>query len=292
MQMATDGREESKYALLNSDSEERFQNPYARHRRYFRLSECAFVTANLVLFVVSLVTLLRAGSVTESRPMTANAIFKDVNAYSPILARLELPLHNYTVDGHLFDVTHNLLRQEPNPESNAEWDRIAQLGPMVMSREEVIKMNKDPEKVVKLPEDWGYGDDAYIWQTEMQHNIHCLNFVRQYAYFDHFYGKKYKRFEDTPKLDRIHLSHCLYVLVQDLRCQPSYNALTFNWMDGWHTPATDFTPERQCIFHEQWLQWQNENRVNYTDKRLPRPTDPRHISHGPPGMEQLWEDEL
>lgn len=126
----------------------------------------------------------------------------------------------------------------------------------------------------------------------MQHNIHCLNFVRQYAYFDHFYGKKYKRFEDTPKLDRIHLSHCLYVLVQDLRCQPSYNALTFNWMDGWHTPATDFTPERQCIFHEQWLQWQNENRVNYTDKRLPRPTDPRHISHGPPGMEQLWEDEL
>ncbi|GAB1214639.1 hypothetical protein ATERTT37_003803 [Aspergillus terreus] len=203
-----------------------------------------------------------------------------------------LPLHNYTVDGHLFDVTHNLLRQEPNPESNAEWDRIAQLGPMVMSREEVIKMNKDPEKVVKLPEDWGYGDDAYIWQTEMQHNIHCLNFVRQYAYFDHFYGKKYKRFEDTPKLDRIHLSHCLYVLVQDLRCQPSYNALTFNWMDGWHTPATDFTPERQCIFHEQWLQWQNENRVNYTDKRLPRPTDPRHISHGPPGMEQLWEDEL
>lgn len=74
---------------------------------------------------------------------------------APILARLELPLHNYTVDGHLFDVTHNLLRQEPNPESNAEWDRIAQLGPMVMSREEVIKMNKDPEKVVKLPEDWG-----------------------------------------------------------------------------------------------------------------------------------------
>ncbi|GIJ84809.1 hypothetical protein Asppvi_003660 [Aspergillus pseudoviridinutans] len=151
-------------------------------------------------------------------------------------------------------------------------------------------MGKDPEKVVKLPPSWGYGPDAYIWQTEMQHNIHCLNFVRKYAYFDYFYGPQYNRFEDTPKLDRIHLSHCLYVLVQDLRCQPSFNALTFNWMDGWNTPATDFTPQRQCIDHEQWLRWQLENRVATEGQTLPRPTDPNQFMHGPLGMEQLWEE--
>ncbi|THC89812.1 hypothetical protein EYZ11_010721 [Aspergillus tanneri] len=160
-----------------------------------------------------------------------------------------------------------------------------------MTREEVIKMHKDPEKVVKLPLHWGYGDDAYIWQTEMQHNIHCLNFIRQYAYFDYFYRPKYERFEDTPLLDRIHLSHCLYVLVQDLRCQPSFNALTFNWMDGWNTPATDFTPERQCIDHEEWLKWQAENKVHTEGQYLPRPTDPEKFMHGPLGMEQLWKEE-
>lgn len=135
----------------------------------------------------------------------------------------------------------------------------------------------------------GYGDNAYIWQFEMQHNIHCLSFIRQYAYFDHYLRPKYARFEDTPKLDRIHLSHCLYYLLQDLRCQPSFNPIVFHWMDGWRTPHADFNVNRQCINHEAVLQWQIENKVDPKGKVIEKPPTAK-ILHGPPGMEQLFEE--
>jgi len=59
------------------------------------------------------------------------------------------------MDGYLFDVSHSLFRGEPSPAVNEEWDRVSQLGPMVFSQEDVIKIGKDPEVVVKLPDSWG-----------------------------------------------------------------------------------------------------------------------------------------
>jgi hypothetical protein len=59
------------------------------------------------------------------------------------------------MDGYLFDVTHSLFRGEPSPETDAEWERVSQLGPMVMSGDEVRKVGKNPDHVVKAPLEWG-----------------------------------------------------------------------------------------------------------------------------------------
>ncbi|GAD96224.1 predicted protein [Paecilomyces variotii No. 5] len=193
------------------------------------------------------------------------------------------------MDGHLFDVSHSIFRGNPGPEVDAEWERVSRLGPMVMRGDEVMKLGKDPNNVVKAPSEWGYGDNAYIWQFEMQHNIHCLDFIRRYAYFDHYYRPQYAHFNDTPKLDRIHLSHCLYYILQDMRCQPSLNPIVFHWMDGWRTPHADFNLHRQCVDHEKILKWQGDNTVDYMGRSIDKPSD-TIIMHGPPGMEQLLED--
>lgn len=59
------------------------------------------------------------------------------------------------MDGWLFDVSHSVFRAEPGPESDAAWERVSKLGPMVMSGEEVRKIGKNPDDVVKASLEWG-----------------------------------------------------------------------------------------------------------------------------------------
>ncbi|KAL2014860.1 hypothetical protein VTN00DRAFT_2385 [Thermoascus crustaceus] len=197
----------------------------------------------------------------------SNQLFKKINNYSPIMERLDLPLYNYTMDGCIFDVSHSAFRAEPEPESDAAWERVSKLGPMVMSGEEVRKIGKNPEDVVKAP--WNgvrYGDDAYIWQFEMQHNIHCLSFIRQYA-----------EVGPRPPVPLPTLPPARSALPAILQ---SHYPVVFHWIDGWRAPHADFNVNNQCINHEAALQWQIENKVDPKGKVIEKPPTAK-ILHGP-----------
>lgn len=58
-----------------------------------------------------------------------------------------------------------------------------------------------------------------------------------------------------------HMSHCVDMLMQNLMCQGSADAFTFNWMEGQQLPFPDFYMNRQCRDFETIVQWQKTNGI-------------------------------
>lgn len=71
----------------------------------------------------------------------------------------------------------SIARQFPNAEADAIWeDDIELIRPIPVTREQIIKMGKDPDTVAKLEDEvWGLGDNAYVAALDIFHNLHCLN---------------------------------------------------------------------------------------------------------------------
>lgn len=58
-----------------------------------------------------------------------------------------------------------------------------------------------------------------VARLDVFHEIHCLDMLRREIHFDHYYSKKgWKNPGDAPADHRIHISHCIYALLQSLTC--------------------------------------------------------------------------
>jgi hypothetical protein len=64
-----------------------------------------------------------------------------------------------------------------------------------------INKSHNLEYAVKFPEETGGG---YVAGLEMFHQMHCVNFLRQYTYAE-YYEEEIQAFTDGPELLRLHL---------------------------------------------------------------------------------------
>lgn len=73
--------------------------------------------------------------------------------------------------------TLSIARQFPNPAADSIWEEdIELIRPIPVTREQILKMGKNPDTVAKLENDvWGLGDNAYVAALDIFHNLHCLN---------------------------------------------------------------------------------------------------------------------
>lgn len=54
-------------------------------------------------------------------------------------------------------------RQFPNPEADSVWENFEILKTIPITKEDVVRLGKDPELVAKFDEEyWGLGDNAYM----------------------------------------------------------------------------------------------------------------------------------
>ncbi|KAF4785082.1 hypothetical protein HER10_EVM0002433 [Colletotrichum scovillei] len=179
---------------------------------------------------------------------------KRVSPYSPILDDVPIQLETVEVKGTLFNdyTPPRIWREQPSEEVDKAWDDMARIEYFGVSGDALRKMGKDPEISVSIPEEWGVGSDKYLVEIDMQHQLHCLNAVRKYAYFDYYYD----------------------ILLQALTCNPSLDLISHNWMRTQQNPYPDFNIKRQCVAHDPILKWQHENGISeqiLKYKNLPRP---------------------
>ena len=170
------------------------------------------------------------------------------------------PIPRYE-QNELFDrpSTYNIYRGPPSEEVDAAWEAISDVGVVTITGEDVRKVGKDTSKSVKAPEQWGLGDDAYLAQIDGQHRIHCLNILRKWMHYDHYFRPQ---LGDDPGIIQLsHRDHCLVLLLQTLTCQVSMDVITHNWMDTQQYPVPDFNMNRQCMNHGSILDWQSKNRI-------------------------------
>lgn len=141
---------------------------------------------------------------------------------APILERFQIPKITRVTNGTLYDTNPpSILRQRVGEKADAEWHRIGDhVWPLIIGRDDVKRLGKDPDVAVRIPEELGYGPDAYIAQTEVFHHLHCLDMLRR----ETSYGEYYEA-EEGPQpggaRHRAHIGHCLDVLAQAIKCTGS-----------------------------------------------------------------------
>ncbi|KND86455.1 hypothetical protein TOPH_08925 [Tolypocladium ophioglossoides CBS 100239] len=158
---------------------------------------------------------------------------------------------------HPITSNESVFRQEPSSTVEAPWDRVADLGVITLTHEQVVRLGKNPSTVVKAPADWGVGDDAYLGQIDGIHLLHFLGSMSKSLYYN--YPHYHPRGHSAAY--RVHLSHCQEALAQWPMCQPSLELITFNWVEKHEAPFPDFDITRKCWDFEQLLAWQDEHRV-------------------------------
>ncbi|KAL1843346.1 hypothetical protein VTK73DRAFT_2867 [Phialemonium thermophilum] len=117
-----------------------------------------------------------------------NDDLKRTSAYSPILDWFDMKPGMRTLNGALRD-NASIWRQPPSPEVDRAWDDISTEGFEVITVPEsaVVRSGKDPAVSLRAPRSWGAGEDAYVAQIDVFHQIHCLNELRKEMDYDYYY---------------------------------------------------------------------------------------------------------
>ncbi|KAF3384622.1 hypothetical protein F1880_002188 [Penicillium rolfsii] len=275
-------QQETKFHALETDShcgnEEDIESEklltngrLARKSAHSRAWICLTI-ANVTILSITILLVLTA---TRSLPGNEkNAALRPVSWWSPILDDIEIPQFTTTLNGTLFALPQvSIAREEPSAENDATWAQYEKVLTHVVTREQIIKLGKDPRTVARFDDKyWGMGDDAYMVQLDVMHQIHCLNLLRKAAF------EEYPGYEpDLDVKDRmwwIHLGHCTDILLQNLQCNANTEVLTLDWVDDRQAPWPDFSVNRKCRDFNALRDWQRENAVD-ADKfdAMPVPAD-------------------
>ena len=112
----------------------------SKTRHHLRRPFCLLLTANIVLFTTSILTLIisanlyhHAGFPLPFLPPPRNALLKATSQPSPLLSKLTIPLLTKRMNGTLLnDLTNpqTIYRMPPSPEVDAAWDRIQTVQPV------------------------------------------------------------------------------------------------------------------------------------------------------------------
>nr|XP_036578867.1 uncharacterized protein CTRU02_11121 [Colletotrichum truncatum]KAF6786250.1 hypothetical protein CTRU02_11121 [Colletotrichum truncatum] len=229
----------------------------------------AATALNICLFFLSLAMLVANGIAIPSNSgresqASGNWFLKQVSRPSPLLEEGDIPFFDKKLDATLLlNEPVSIYRQEPSLKVDIAWDRLGDLRLIPLSREDVESMGKDPEDAVKFPPEWGLGDDVYAGRLDVFHQIHCLDALRRESYFEHYYGESYpKGYNQTGEMHRLHLSHCIWYLLQSIMCQATTDVYTHIWTDGVEHPFPDFSAKHKCRDYGAIKKYQNEHAVS------------------------------
>ncbi|KAL4882590.1 hypothetical protein BJY04DRAFT_217086 [Aspergillus karnatakaensis] len=230
-------------------------------------------TANLAMLVITVSVYMNSRG-TGIMPYEKNAILRPVSWWSPILDAIEIPSYDTMLNGTLFPLPEiSIAREEPGPENDAKWAEYEKILTIVVTREEIVKLGKDPDTVARFEDAyWGLGDDAYMVQFDVMHQIHCLNILRRAAYAE--YPGYVGMTDARDKMWWIHIGHCLDIVLQNIKCNANTEVLTLAWVEGRRTPWPDFSINRKCRDVNTLIDYQLTNTVD-PDKfdRMVRPKD-------------------
>lgn len=182
---------------------------------------------------------------------------------------MKINLHDVTLNGTVWPSmggTGWTRLPKGDPVGEAMWESFENITTFPITRQDVIRLGKDPSTVARFEDDfWGLGDDAYIATIDATHKMHCLNELRKAA-FDTF-DRKHPRTKQHSQLWWLHQRHCLDMLAQDIICHADSEVFTFQWMDTQRKPFPDFNIDRKCRSMDDLFEFRKTHGVDM-DKYL------------------------
>lgn len=167
------------------------------------------------------------------------------------------------MDGSLFETAQpSRFRNsiKPSDAVNKVWDDLELIWTFPITAEDVRRLGKDPEVTSKFPPEYGLGDDAYVAQLDIFHQIHCLNLLRHTAWGEYDRdGKTAKR--PYSELHWLHVSHCVEIIRENVMCNANLDVITYQWVETQTTPYPDFDLNKKCVNADVLIEWQMQKAV-------------------------------
>jgi hypothetical protein len=152
----------------------------------------------------------------------------------------------------------DIYRRPASPEVDAAWQALGvDYRPLRIPPEDFQKAGLS-DKHVQIKEKYGGGYPANV---EGLHHLHCLNLVRQATFWDiDYYRAKGKgAFTNSDEIVRLHVSHCIDILRQQLMCQADVGVFGQVWYRATpeDTPAAfvDFNTDHKCRNYDDIREW-------------------------------------
>ncbi|KAF2441649.1 hypothetical protein P171DRAFT_434299, partial [Karstenula rhodostoma CBS 690.94] len=92
---------------------------------------------------------------TAHHTTSPNYLLKKTNTYTPLLDRFPISFVKTKNNASLFNTPYSIYKDDPSPAVDAAWEEIADTPVLAISREDVVKLGKDPDYVVGIPEEFG-----------------------------------------------------------------------------------------------------------------------------------------
>jgi hypothetical protein len=133
----------------------------------------------------------------------------------------------------------------------------ALVGIMSLTEEEVLKSGQSLDSVRFPPE---IGSGQYIGSVEVNHQLHCLNFLRKATYQD-YYASKAIEWTDDPVTFRHHLDHCIEMIRQNVMCHADTGIITHNWVKHFPRPYPNFNTWHKCRNFDSVMEWVKDSQL-------------------------------
>jgi len=205
----------------------------------------------LLLFAVS-TTSFWAGS--TKKPTWGDCV-RQTSEYSPGLSAISKPYQKIRFRGG-FD-SDSPYKGPPSPAVDAAWNRIAEMGVIRISKEELHQLNAS-KYASEIPKSLGGG---FMGLPEFVHQIHCVHMLWKNIYPDYYEQINDEIFADRQEmLD--HMNHCADMLRQKLMCDADMGIITYNWRKHHYRPHPNFNVQHKCRDFEAGLEWGLERQID------------------------------
>lgn len=175
-------------------------------------------------------------------------------------------MHDTVVKGDLFNANlTDRFRNYYTKEASVDeaWDSLEPIRIFPLTAAQLRKLGKDPEIVAKFPPESGLGDDAYLGQIDMFHQLHCLGLLRKQAWKEYDRNATLNRKPYSP-MHWIHVSHCTDILLKNIMCSGSLDIVAYSWMETQPRPYPDFDVSHKCRSFEDIVEWQEKHTVPWS----------------------------
>jgi len=250
---------ESHHTLLDKESGDSECYHHANNRQKANPSSQIFswlLTAAIhVLISLSLIAILyHIPSITHNLDFTSQSCVNSASHAN------DLPFDNAltfsTVQPDADAWKDSLYTSEPSHNSNAAWKQLQEVRGVAITPEEAARLNIPDTGLTA-----GNGTTATL--LGIQHNLHCIRFVRQVLHPGYYYPDETAE-EHKGKV--MHAGHCLEALRQSMMCTPDLTPRSVIWEDEERTNiAVNPSVRMECLNWESLVGWMRGRGYSLSD---------------------------
>ncbi|KAF7901476.1 hypothetical protein EAF00_003697 [Botryotinia globosa] len=182
-----------------------------------------------------------------------------ISQYSPVLEDLSLSYATMSFNGSL--PQSNQYRQDAGQEVDAAWNDLGINYRDIVVPTTLAASSGITTDHVTISEKYGGGYPANV---EGLTHLHCLNLLRQGLWYNYdYYQKKGEgAFENDIPILKLHVSHCLDVLRQQLMCTVDIGVMGKIWVRPEALEAyQDFNTKHKCRDFDAVRNWAEQRQM-------------------------------